>query len=151
MKKSLTGLVIGLVLSASAFCMPAVDPVSDKVRQSFQKEFEKATNITWMYQKDKNVYHARFQYNGEMVEAFYDEEGSLISTARFIAENQLPILVMRQMANEYPGYTVRQVVEFTNESQTTYIVSSYNSKETLVVKYYTNGDSQRIKRIKNKF
>jgi hypothetical protein len=34
------------------------------------------------------VYHARFQYNGEMVEAFYDEEGSLISTARFITEPQ---------------------------------------------------------------
>jgi len=151
MKKSLTGLVIGLILSASAVCEHAADPVSDKVKQAFQKEFEKATNTTWMYQKDKHVYHARFQYKGETVEAFYDEEGSLLSTARFISENQLPILVMKQMSTDYPDYIVRQVVEFTNESQTTYIVSSYNSKETLVVKYYTNGDSQRIKRIKNKF
>ena len=103
-----------------------------------------------MYQKDKNLYHARFQYNGEIVEAFYDEEGSLLSTARFIKENQLPILVMKELANGYGNYTVREIVEFTNESQTSYIISVYNSKETLMIKYYTNGDSQRIKRIKNK-
>ena len=150
MKKSLTGLVICLLLSASALHAADKDPVSEKVRQAFTKEFDKATNITWMYQKDKNLYHARFQYNGEIVEAFYDEEGSLLSTARFIKENQLPILVMKELANGYANYTVREIVEFTNESQTSYIISVYNTKETLMVKYYTNGDSQRIKRIKNK-
>ncbi len=150
MKKSLTGLVICLLLSTSALHAADKDPVSEKVRQAFTKEFEKATNITWMYLKDKNLYHARFQFNGEIVEAFYDEEGSLLSTARFINENQLPILVMKELANGYANYTVREVVEFTNESQTSYIISVYNSKETVMVKYYTNGDSQRIKRIKNK-
>lgn len=150
MKKSLTGLVICFLLSTSALHAADKDPVSEKVRQAFTKEFEKATNITWMYLKDKNLYHARFQFNGEIVEAFYDEEGSLLSTARFINENQLPILVMKELANGYSNYTVREVVEFTNESQTSYIISVYNSKETVMVKYYTNGDSQRIKRIKNK-
>lgn len=150
MKKSLTGLVICLLLGTSALHAADKDPVSEKVRQAFAKEFDKATNITWMYQKDKNLYHARFQYNGEIVEAFYDEEGSLLSTARFIKENQLPILVMKELANGYGNYTVREIVEFTNESQTSYIISVYNSKETLMIKYYTNGDSQRIKRIKIK-
>src|SRR5580765_6242548 len=98
MKKSLTGIVICLLLSASALHAADKDPVSEKVKQAFTKEFDKATNITWMYMKDKNLYHARFQYNGEIVEAFYDEEGSLLSTARFIKENQLPILVMKELA-----------------------------------------------------
>jgi hypothetical protein len=150
MKKRLTGILFFLLLGAGATQAMDKDPVPDKVKQSLQKDFEKPLHIDWMHLKDKNLYHARFQYNGETVEAFYNEEGNLISTARFIKENQLPIIIMKEMAENYPNYSVREIVEFTNEVQTSYIVSAFNSKEMVVVKYYTNGDSQRIKRIRNK-
>ena len=71
MKISLIGLVILLTLSASGQQVSDKNPISEKVLQSFQKEFSQATNINWMPDKNKNIYHARFEYNEEPVEAFF--------------------------------------------------------------------------------
>ena len=150
MKKSLIGLVILLTISTSALHARDKDPISEKVLSSFRKEFSKATNITWMPKKEQNLYHAKFQYNDETVEAFFNEDGNLVSTARFISERQLPILIMKEILADYGDYHIRQVVEFANENETNYVVSAFNNKETIVVKYFPNGDSQRIKRFKNK-
>ena len=54
-------------------------------------------------------------------------------------------MVSRELADRYSEYTVRQVVEFTNEFETSYMVNAYNNKETVVLKLFPNGDSQRIK------
>jgi len=143
-------LAMLLTLDASAQQVSDQDPISPKVLKSFQQEFAKATNISWMPDKDKNIYHARFQYNNEPVEAFFTDDGTLVSTARFISERQLPIMVIKELLNNYSFYTIRQVVEFTNGQETSYMVNAYNEKETLVLKFFANGDSQRVKRIKNK-
>jgi hypothetical protein len=150
MKMSLIALVILLTLDTSGQQVPGKDPVSEKVLISFQKEFAKAINISWMPEKNKTIYHAKFEYNDEPVEAFFTEDGTLVSTARFISERKLPILIMRELADQYSGYNIRQVVEFTNEAETSYVVNAFNSKETIIVKFYTNGDTQQVKRIKNK-
>jgi hypothetical protein len=150
MKNTLIGLAILLTLDASAQQVSDQGPISSKVLQSFQQEFAKATNISWMPDPNKNIYHARFQYNNEPVEAFFTDDGTLVSTARFISERQLPIMVIKELLNNYSFYTIRQVVEITNEQETSYMVNAYNDKETLVLKFFANGDSQRVKRIKHK-
>jgi hypothetical protein len=151
MKKSFIGLVILLTLSTSALRANGIEPVSAKVLASFQKEFAQAANVSWTPEKEKNLYHARFLYNDETMEAFFNEDGTLLAIARLISERQLPILITKALAADYSGYSIRQVVEFTNEGETSYIVNVYNTKETEVLKFFPNGDSQRIKRIKNKF
>ncbi|HMH34033.1 MAG TPA: hypothetical protein VK543_13430 [Puia sp.] len=150
MKNTLLGLAILLTLDASAQKISDQDPISSKVLQSFQQEFAKATNISWMPDKNKNIYHARFLYNNEPVEAFFTDDGTLISTARFISERQLPIMVIKELLNNYSFYSVTQVVEFTNDHETSYMINAYNEKETLLLKFFANGDSQRVKRIRNK-
>jgi hypothetical protein len=150
MKNTLIGLAILLTLDVSAQQVSDRSPISSKVLQSFQQEFAKATNISWMPDKNKNIYHARFEYNNELVEAFFTDDGTLVSTARFISERQLPIMVIKELLNNYSFYTIRQVVEITDEQETSYIVNAYNEKETLILKFFANGDSQRVKRIKNK-
>ena len=150
MKKCLYGLVILLTINSGPLYATRKDPVSEKVRMAFQKEFSNATNVNWMPRKEKNLFHARFQYNDETVEAFFSEEGNLVTTARFISERQVPLIIMKEWSSAYSGYRIRQVVEFASENETSYVISGYNNKETVVVKYYSNGDSQKIRRIKNK-
>lgn len=150
MKKSFIGLVMLVTLSTSALRANGSEPVSAKVLASFQKEFSLAANVNWMQEKQKNLFHAKFLYNDETMEAFFNEEGTLLAVARLISERQLPILITKALAADYSNYTIRQVVEFTNEGETSYILNVYDANETVVLKYFPNGESQRIKKIKNK-
>ena len=150
MKKSFIGLVILLTLSTSALRANSNEPVSAKVLASFQKEFSMAANVSWTPEKDKNLYHAKFLYNNETMEAFFNSDGALLAIARLISERQLPMLITKALAIDYSNYAIRQVVEVTNEGETSYVVNLYDNSETIVLKCFSNGDSQRIKRIKNK-
>jgi len=87
-------MIIGFAVLMSVLAVNAADtnPVSDKVQQSFQKEFAKATNISWI-SKEKNIFQATFTYNGTQVEAYFDAEGNVLSTARLISEQQLPVMI----------------------------------------------------------
>jgi len=151
MKKSFIGLVILLTLSTSALRANNTEPVSAKVLASFQKEFVAAANVSWTTEKEKNLFHAKFQYNDETIEAYFNVDGTLLAVARQISERQMPIMVTKSLATDYSNYRIRRVVEFTNEGETCYIVNLYDKNETIVLKYFSNGDSQRIKRVKNKF
>jgi hypothetical protein len=150
MKKSFIGLVILLTLSTSALRANGNEPVSAKVLASFQKEFTLAANVSWSKEKEKNLFHAKFLYNDEAMEAFFNDEGALLAIARLISERQLPILITKALTADYSNYTIRQVVEFTSEGETSYILNLYDMTETIVLKYFPNGEFQRIKRIKNK-
>ena len=150
MKKSFIGLVFLLTLSTSALRANNNEPVSAKVLASFQREFAMAANVSWTPEKEKNLFHAKFIYNDEAMEAFFNGDGTLLAIARLISERQMPILVTKALATDYSNYTLRQVVELTNEGETSYIVNLYDKNETVVLKCFPNGDAQRIKRIKNK-
>lgn len=150
MKKNLIGLVILLTLSTSALRANGNGPISAKVLASFQKEFALAANVSWSMEKDKNLFHAKFLYNDETMEAFFSEDGSLLAIARLISKRQLPILITKALMADYSNYAIRQVVEFTNEGETSYILNLYGANETIMLKCFPNGEFQRIKRIKNK-
>ena len=109
-----------------------------------------AANVSWTPEKEKNLFHAKFIYNDEAMEAFFNGDGTLLAIARLISERQMRILVTKALATDYSNYTLRQVVELTNEGETSYIVNLYDKNETVVLKCFPNGDAQRIKRIKNK-
>jgi hypothetical protein len=148
MKKIIVGLAVLLnVLTVNA---NAKVPVSDKVLQSFQKEFARATNVNWVSWSEKNIFQATFTYDNARVEAYFDEDGDLLSTARFITESQLPLMVMKVLSTDYARYTVRRVVEYTENKEVYYLVTVFNEKGSMSLKFYSNGDVQRVKQVKNK-
>jgi len=72
-----------------------------------------------------------------------------VSVARFIEERQLPIMVIKEMLTNYPKYKIREALEFTNEDDTSYVISASSEKETVILKFSPNGEYNRIKRIKH--
>ncbi|MFI5154255.1 MAG: hypothetical protein ACHQET_13025 [Chitinophagales bacterium] len=149
MKNRLIGLLMMITMSAAAQIDSGKNPITDKMMQSLQKEFSNATGISWAGDKENGLVHARFLYNDEPVEAFFGEDGNLVSVARFITERQLPIMIMKEMLTNYPQYKIREALEFTNENETSYVVSASSEKETVILKFSPNGECSRIKRIKH--
>jgi len=146
MKKIILGLVI---LSSVVVRANDNTPVSEKVRQSFEKEFAKASNVNWNA-KEKNVFQATFSYNNTQVEANFDAEGNLLSTARLITEHQLPVMIIKGLTKDYADYKIRRAEECNSNNTTYYVVTLYNEQETVSLKCFSNGDAQRVERIKNK-
>ena len=148
MKKIIVGLAVLLnVLTVHA---AGKMPVSDKVLRSFQKEFAAATNINWVSWNEKNIFQATFMYGGTQIDAYFDEEGNLLATSRSIAEQQLPIMIMKVLLTDYAPFTVRRAEEYTGDNVVYYLVIVYNDKESMILKFSPNGDVQRIKKVKNK-
>jgi hypothetical protein len=148
MRKIIICLVVLLSVSPAIIYADGKNPVSEIVLRSFQKEFANATNVSWTAMKAENLYHAAFMYNGEAVEALFNEDGELVSTSRLISEHQLPILAIKKLVTDYSRYKIRQVIEFTNDNETAYLATLYNEKETIVLKLSPDGSLQRIKKIK---
>ncbi|MBS1596626.1 MAG: PepSY-like domain-containing protein [Bacteroidetes bacterium] len=144
MKKIIIGLLVLLSVSAAK-----ANNISEKVQKSFEKEFSKATNVNWI-EKGKNIFQVTFTYNGASVEAYFDGEGSLLSTVRLISEQQLPVMIIRSLFNYYADYSIRRAEECNLNGSTYYLVTIYNNAETITLKFSSNGDEQRVNRIKNK-
>jgi hypothetical protein len=144
-------MIIGFAVLMNVFAVNAADtnPVSEKVQQSFQKEFAKATNISWI-SREKNIFQATFTYNGTQVEAYFDAEGNVLSTARLISEQQLPVMIIKALSKDYSQYTMRRAEECNTNNTTYYLVTLYNDVESISLKFFSNGDEQLVKRIKNK-
>ncbi|HTQ65191.1 MAG TPA: hypothetical protein VMI12_10355 [Puia sp.] len=145
-------LVIGLVSLFSVMSIRANDndPISWKVLHSFQKEFVNASDVNWKSLDDDNFFQASFKFHGEQILAIFNSDGDLVGTARIISEEHLPIMVMKALASNYEGYTVKQTEEYTVNGEAYYEVTMMNPKEMIVVKFFADGSIDRVKKIKNK-
>ena len=90
-------LTIGIAV-ALANARPNVDP---KILSAFQKEFSFAKNVKW--EVEGNLTQVIFLLNDQGIIAWYNSDAELVTTARNILYNQLPISVMRSLEKEYAG------------------------------------------------
>jgi hypothetical protein len=137
-----------LLFSASAFAGETNETkATGKVEKSFQKDFSKASNITW--EKSNNVFIAHFEVNNVSIEAAYNEDGDLVATSRQVAATDLPLAVSLAISKIYPGYDVaKKGEEITYERQTNYYINVGNDKEILKLKCAVNGDISVDKKTK---
>ncbi len=137
-----------LLFSASAFAGETNETkATSKVEKSFQKDFSKASNITW--EKSNNVFIAHFEVNSVSIEAAYNEDGDLVATSRQVAATDLPLAVSLAISKIYPGYDVaKKGEEITYERQTNYYINIGNDKEVLKLKCAVNGDISVDKKTK---
>jgi hypothetical protein len=148
-------LVVSLVMFVSVFGATLASDGSTKttkvtyrVESAFKKEFEGATSVKWELMKGKDVYQAQFIYNNERLNAYFDFDGNLIATGRFVAVANLPILVRKNIYQKYGEYTIKEVAEFATDSETSYLIALENEKAKLLVRAYNNGSSFVFKKEK---
>jgi hypothetical protein len=148
-------LVLTLVMSASIFAAAFASDgntkeiiVSRRVEASFNKEFAGARAVKWDLIRTENIYQAQFLYNNERLNAYFDGEGNLIATGRFVSVNNLPLILRKNVAEKYNGYAMREIVEFSTNSETSYLIVFENEKAKLIVQGYINGSSTVFKKEK---
>jgi hypothetical protein len=123
------------------------DKLSSRVQAAFKKEFTGASILSWERLKE-NIYVVQFVYKNERLNAFFDEEGQLVATGRFMNESSLPLMVKNIVADKYASYQLKQIIELTQNSETSYLLSFTNEQIKLEVQAYNNGNLSVIKKVK---
>jgi len=146
MKKTILATAMMLMAGLTVAFAKDNEGVNNQVATSFSKDFTSATNISWSIQKDFTK--ATFTLNNQIMFAFYNEDGSLIATARNIRSEQLPINLLKSLRKDYGNYWISDLFEMDKEGQTSYYVTVENGDETLVLKSSSFGEWSTYKKVK---
>lgn len=129
MKKIMITAVIFLTVGMTAAFANGGDNIPSKVLASFQREFAQAQNVKWDVVQD--YVRAAFNLSDFRVEAYFNNEGELMGTARNILFNQLPLSVIKQLNQRFGSVPVYEIIEYNTGSDT-----FYNMKVELTTKIF---------------
>jgi len=148
MKKNfLVALLVAVVFSGTSFANTGKS-VNALVKQSFQREFAGAQSVSWEVISDKDIFHASFIYNNERLNAYFDAEGTLLATGRYVKQENLPMLVTKGVAVRYKQYNVLEAIEFVTGSETSYIIKLDNEKVSMYIQAHNDGSTTLLKKEK---
>jgi len=107
--------------------------------------------LKWECVKSSNLFQVYFTYHSERYNAFFDVDGKLVATCRFISESNLPLLIRQSISHKYASYQLQQVVELTHNEETTYLLTFENEQVKLETQAYINGSIYTVKKQKKNF
>jgi hypothetical protein len=145
MKKIFVSLSLMLTVGSTTV-LANDEPVSDKVNESFKKEFVGARLVEWNHVGDYQM--ASFVFDGHRVEAYFNTDGELEGSARDILFDQLPLLVMRSFEKRFASAEVIDILEVSNIEGTSYLIKVETQNKRFLVKVGTNGDFLKVDKIK---
>ncbi|GGB09684.1 hypothetical protein [Puia dinghuensis] len=126
-----TMLMMGVSISAFAGKNDG-GTINQSAVKSFKKDFSGASNIVWE-QKD-NYSKATFSLNGQILYAYYNNNGDLQAVVRNITSDLLPINLLASMKKDYGDCWITDLFEIASDDQTTYYVTLENSDKKIVLK-----------------
>jgi hypothetical protein len=147
MKKFFLSLVLGLSVLTQSFASDG-GKINPRLVKSLEKQFAGAQSVHWESITKENLYHARFVYNNERLSAFFEANGNILAVGRYIDVKSLPLLISQRINNQYPKHSIQDVIEYTTEGETSYVISIDNEKERVVLRAYNNGTSYVFKKAK---
>ena len=123
--------------------------ITAKVKEAFEKDFQKAKNVNW--EKAKDYYFASFTFNDLDLNAVYNEEGESIGTSRKIATAQLPLNISLTLSQKYNDYQMQEyATQLSVNGETHYLVTVSKAKKVLQLNFRPNGEVTVDKKLKNK-
>jgi hypothetical protein len=144
MKKKILMMVLLLsTLLAGAFANNS-NGDNEKAVSSFRKEFTHAEEIKW--ESGKDLAKVTFKLNGQVMFAYYSENGDLVALTRNITSNQLPIILMADLKRNYDGYWISELFEISAPDSRSYYITLENADYTLVLKSVDANDWQIFKK-----
>jgi len=146
MKKIIATLAVIFSLTTSATFASGGSSVNESVLKSFKKEFSGASNVSWVKLTDE-LYRFGFNYKGKDVQAFFTETGTLIATGSEISEDNLPLVVSKTVDLKYAGYRKTEIIEYTMDDNTEYLITLSKDGKSYVVKASNNGSLELYKKM----
>ena len=95
MKKSILTWALILMVGISTSFAHGKEGVSERVMNSFKKEFAEAQNVRW--ESTKEFAKATFTIHGQVMFAYYNSDANLLAVTRNIVAAQLPINLLTEI------------------------------------------------------
>src|SRR6187401_1939712 len=146
MKKTFSAFLALLIIVSTAVTASERADVDPKILSAFQKEFSFATKAKW--EVKGNLTQVIFSLNDQGITAWYNSDAELVTTARNILYNQLPISVIRSLDNEYAGADIFGIVEISRNSETYYQIRADKKSKKFLLKASPAGNITVLKKIK---
>jgi hypothetical protein len=146
MKKTILSLLALLVTGITAVMASERADVDPKILSAFQKEFSFAKNAKW--ELKGNLTRVNFLINDQAVMAWYNSDAELVTTARNILYNQLPISVIRTLEKEYAGAGFFGITEVERNNETYYQIMADKKNKKYFLKASPSGNIIVLKKIK---
>ena len=114
----------------------------------FRRQFPQATGVN--YKVKGQFTEVNFIWNGLQLQAFYDQEGNPLATARTIDKNNLPVNVQLNLQKNYSDGVVTAAIEYTDTNDgLSYYVTLAAPRSTYLLHVSTSGDISVFKKMKH--
>ena len=137
MRKSILTIAFTMIIGVLGAFAGNSEGVSKKVENSFQKEFSDAKNISW--EISKNYYKVTFTHIDQVINVYYNEDGSKLATIRNIKTSQLPLKMQDGIRRHYKNYWVTDLFEFSSTNGSGYFITFENADEKMVLRSVDSG------------
>jgi hypothetical protein len=132
MKKSILSLALMLMIGLSSTFANNAEGVNQKVMSSFKKEFANAKDVKW--ESGKEYVKATFTLNGQIMFAYYSENGEMLAMTRNIVSSQLPINLLNDLKKDYSSFWITDLFEMAAGNETAYYVTLECANNIIVLK-----------------
>ena len=147
MKKFFVTIALAVAVAGLSFAADGVK-IDRKIQVAFQKEFSEAFNPRWE-SVGSGLFHVSFTQNSEVMDAYYNDEGQLVSLSRYVSREQLPLMVNKTIASKLASADITSIRELVSENETSYLITAKKENSTVIARIYTTGGFQIVKKIKN--
>ena len=146
MKKTFSALLVFLLIGISAAMASERPDVDPKILSAFQKEFSFAKNAKW--EVKGSLAQVYFLLNDQGVSAWYNSDAELVTTARNILYNQLPISVIRALEKKHTGADFFAITEVSRNNETYYQIRVEERNKKFLLKVSPAGNISILKKIR---
>ncbi len=134
------------VITSAAIANP--DPSSEeKAKETFKREFAGAESVIWKESGD--FYKVSFVLSGNPVEAYFNADGELEGSARFLTVNELPLSILTSFTKRFDKADVLDIYEVNNADGTSYRFTFKQDNKKYRVKMDTAGNISEKEKIKS--
>lgn len=131
MKKMITMLALVLTLGTT-MAFAGETNVNEQVLTAFKQDFSSATDVKWT--AAENYFKAEFNYNSQIISAYYTTEGDMMAVVRKITTLQLPINLQTSYKKDYKGFWVTDLFEVARDNGTTYYLTLETADARVILK-----------------
>jgi hypothetical protein len=126
-----------LTMGIGAFAK-APETANAKAQKHLSIEFKDAEKISWSTKA--NLLEASFEWSGQKLHTFYNEEGEQVALSREISMDRLPIKALQTIKEKYSDYKAGEAIELSSaQDGLSYYLSLENGDKKVILSITTEG------------
>ncbi len=134
--KILSLLITAMIIFNVSFANDTDDKVNKTILSSFSNQFEKAADVQWT--KAAGYYKATFNWNGQYLTAFYDDNGESIAVSRNVLPKELPLILQTNLADDYNSFWITELFEYSTKDNNKYYITIENADKKIILESVNN-------------